>query len=248
MKKAIVILIFFVVTLGFIWGFISYNRSLSAMMNQEITEEMPFVNGEVKPETTVETPNGDVNQVESPVEMGQEKKDKIVPSIFGLTQLEAEKLLSEEGFLYQVYFEVKENTMVDTVFYQRPKPGDVVPGDEVIHFSVSQKIEEKPVTEEVKMPDLTGKSEREAKANLQSLGLEMRSRQVDSSKEKGTVVIQSENYGSLVKKGSTITVSISKGPVEVTPSPTLDGNPEGETVPSEGTEAPGIPESPSDGN
>ncbi len=71
-------------------------------------------------------------------------------------------------------------------------------------------------SEDLKVPDLTGQTVEEAKANLESLGLSLEEgdKVYDSEHEAGLIVSQSPDAEANVKKGRIITVSISKGAKE----------------------------------
>jgi serine/threonine-protein kinase len=84
-----------------------------------------------------------------------------------------------------------------------------------------------PVPRKVEMPDLLGKTEEEAVAELMRLNLAPNSLiMVDSDKPAGTVVTQSPESGTLVEEGTPVDLSFSLGPV-TTPDPTP--TPGGET-------------------
>ncbi len=243
MRKAMWIILFSVVTMGFIFGLITYQKSLSAMMEQEIKEELSFEKEEKDIETPVETPRDELEgkDIENE-EKDDEQAEKKVPTLYGLNQEEAEKLLKQEGFSYQVYLEEKKNTKVGEIFYQRPRPGELISSEETIHFSISKDmedstIEKAPVSKEVKVPDLKGLSENNAKTKVQSVGFIMKTTKIYSSKSKGTVISQSIASGTLAEKGSTITVTISLGLKEDTPeAPSPGPEPESPNPPVESPE------------
>lgn len=230
MKKSLIIIVFALVTVGFIVGMITYNKSLANMMNTVILEETPFEDNNIVTESPMnETP---VEVMEEEI-LGQEDKNsenevKEVPNLYGLSQEEAENLLNRQDFQYEVYLEEKAETNPGLIFYQRPKPKDMVSPDEIIHFSVSKvKVEENTASDKVSVPNVMGKYEADAKTKLESLGLNVRILKKYSVKAKGTVIAQSESSESKLERGSTVVLSISIGEEEkIQPKPESPKPPE----------------------
>lgn len=63
----------------------------------------------------------------------------------------------------------------------------------------------------IKMPNVVGKTESEAKKALEDLGLKVVVKTKESDKKKGTVISQSKNEGTSLKAGDEITITISSG-------------------------------------
>ena len=63
----------------------------------------------------------------------------------------------------------------------------------------------------IKMPNVVGKTEAEAKKTLEELGLKVVIKDKESDNKKGTVISQSKNEGTSLKKGDEITITISSG-------------------------------------
>jgi serine/threonine-protein kinase len=66
--------------------------------------------------------------------------------------------------------------------------------------------------EKVKVPNVIGISDAAAKVKLNRAGLEIDIEQVVNDKPKGTVISQNPSFGTKVKKGTTVSVSVSSGP------------------------------------
>lgn len=77
-----------------------------------------------------------------------------------------------------------------------------------------------PEKKKVKVPDLAGMKEREAKNRLGKRGLKYKVRRVEHSEKKGTVVAQSVRAGKQVAEGTKVTLTVSSGTAPVrTPAP-----------------------------
>ena len=63
----------------------------------------------------------------------------------------------------------------------------------------------------IKMPNVVGKTEEEAKKTLEDLGLKVVVRSRESDKKKGTVISQSVNEGTALKAGDEVAIAISTG-------------------------------------
>ena len=63
----------------------------------------------------------------------------------------------------------------------------------------------------IKMPNIVGKTEAEAKKTLEGLGLKVTVKRRESDKKEGTVISQSQNEGTILKAGDEVTITISLG-------------------------------------
>lgn len=208
-KKGAAILLFILVTLGFLYGFFSYNRRLSDMLNKEIVqgEVMEPGEGDKEPVTTapVETPG------EAPQEPAEEVKVK-VPDLEGLHQDEAVKVLKELNLVPEVHLEFVDDVEKGLVFYQRPLEDKLVPEGTVVSFSVSQGPYGSAAIKKVRMPALTGKTEAEAKAVLKSMNLFVKVVKNSSETVKaGQVISQSIPKGTEIDEASTVSLTVSLG-------------------------------------
>ena len=103
--------------------------------------------------------------------------------------------------------DIKEGNVVST----DPGPGTEVPEGETVVLKVSTG------PEDVKVPDLKGMSEAQARQELEKAGLNAGSNIEENSpdKDKGTVLKSKPKKGSTVKAGSTVDLVLSSGKVEV---------------------------------
>ena len=63
----------------------------------------------------------------------------------------------------------------------------------------------------VKMPNVVGKTEAEAKKTLENLGLKVTVKRRESDEEEGTVISQSQNEGTVLKAGDEVAIAVSLG-------------------------------------
>lgn len=137
-----------------------------------------------------------------------------VPSVVGMAEAEAKNALETVGFTVKV--ESEDTDTVDKGLVSRQSPegnAEASPGAEVtIYISTGM------ASGTVAMPDLRGKTESEAKAELKNVGLECGTVSETNSDtvDKGLVVTQSYNPGIAVSKGTSINITISAGPKTVT--------------------------------
>jgi beta-lactam-binding protein with PASTA domain/tRNA A-37 threonylcarbamoyl transferase component Bud32 len=152
-------------------------------------------------------------------------------SFVGQTLRETKLKLNAQGVTNIVVTEVFSNEPVDTVVEQTPSPGE-----EFNPALVSVKLSVSKGPEMVKMPNLVGMTEAEAKANINMLGLKLPADGITRDKSykqpKGRVIMQfpyKDNQE--VAPGSPITLVISDGlpaeagtiPVNVPVSPSVEG-------------------------
>lgn len=219
--KGIVIALFALVTIGFLFGFVSYNNKLQEALSKEIT--LTNINGNnyngnevLPPETPVETAVETI--VEEP-ETAILSLEVTVPHLYGMTRDEAEAKLEEVGLVGDANPEYKDDVEKDIVFWQTPYKNIVVKRGTTIHYSVSKgpvegSAEETSTGDKVKVPDLIGLSEEAAVAKLASLELGADAdfeRAYNNTTEKGYVYSQNYKIGALVDKGTTIGLRISLG-------------------------------------
>jgi eukaryotic-like serine/threonine-protein kinase len=128
-----------------------------------------------------------------------------VPDVVGHTVDEARDILARRGLSANV-FEVYSKEPVGQVVAQDPAPGEKVVKGSSIRINVSQG--QKPVG----VPSIVGKSFEQAAAVLSGTGFAVSRVDVDSDQPAGTVVSQDPPPGSAQPPGTTVTVSVSKGP------------------------------------
>ncbi|GHH70361.1 putative serine/threonine-protein kinase [Streptomyces sulfonofaciens] len=139
-----------------------------------------------------------------------------VPNVIGDSLDDARSELSDKKFDVEVKF--KESTQpVDQVLSQNPDPGTERESGSTVTLTVAK--EKKQVT----VPDVTGKTFEDAKAQLESNNLKVQRQDVESSSvEPGKVVQTSPAPNTQVDPGSTVTVQVAKAAQQVA-VPNLSG-------------------------
>ena len=216
-KKGIAILLFLLVSAGFLYGFISYNRRLSKMMNQEIEQAEASEEPLEEPDTAAEAIDPEEPGSTAEPEPGEEPVETetliSIPNIVGLSEEDAVKTLEDEGLVPEIHLEFIDGIEKGYVFYQRPPKNNEVPKGTVVSFSVSRGPYGSSGTAlKVKVPDLKGKTEAEAKDLLSSLKLNLRSVKVYSDTvNSGRIISQDLPSGREVDENSTVSVNVSLG-------------------------------------
>jgi serine/threonine-protein kinase len=150
------------------------------------------------------------NQVTIYVSQGPPKTT--VPDEKGRQSLEAVQDLNAANLKAKVV-PVASNQPADTVLAQDPKAGTRVKQGTVVRINISKGPQ--PVT----VPDLTGMQFDQASALLTQQGFQVARSDVDSTQPANSVLAQSPAPSSSAPKGSTVTLTVSKGP---TTSPVPD--------------------------
>jgi beta-lactam-binding protein with PASTA domain len=219
--RNLTIVIFTLVTVGFIFGFISYNKKINDALSKEIvqanikgeddeidvTPETPI---EVPAETAVETP---IEAPETPVNSGK----VVVPALYGMTKDDAKLKLEALGLVSDP--EVETTTEVDAgiVFWQTPYKGiEIEKGSKVSYSVAAGSTAEVPPAnaETAKIPNLIGLSEADAVSKLESLGFKADAnyeRKYNNDYDKGYVYSQNYKVDAEVAKGTVIGLRISLG-------------------------------------
>lgn len=213
-KKGAAILLFILVTLGFLYGFFSYNRRLNEMLQKEIVQGEVLEPSQGNEEPVIEIP------VESPVGGSEEPIEEevrvSVPDLLGLHRDEAEKLLKELKLVPEVHLEFVDDVDKDLVFYQRPTEDRLVLEGTVVSFSVSQGPYGSAAIRKVKMPALSGKTEAEAKSMLTNLNLFMKVvRSYSETVKTSQIISQSIPKGTEIDEASTVSITVSLGKEQV---------------------------------
>ncbi len=136
--------------------------------------------------------------------------DVIIPNVIGEEITEAENKLKSENLN-----PVINDTIFDTrypvgkIIIQTPKAGKIVKEGRKIYLVISGGISY------VETPKLIGKSLRDAKLNLERVGLKLgRIDEVPSNNPADMIIAQEIPPGTKIKKGEEINISISIGEVE----------------------------------
>jgi serine/threonine-protein kinase len=140
------------------------------------------------------------------IDVSSGKPEVRIPSVVGQSVEDAVAELTQAGLDAQVV-EVNSERDEGTVTAQAPSAGTVVVEGTRVRINVSSGP--KPVT----VPTVVGLPYEQAASELQRAGFGVARVDIDSELAAGIVVDQDPNGGSSSSKGSTITLSVSKGPV-----------------------------------
>jgi eukaryotic-like serine/threonine-protein kinase len=132
-----------------------------------------------------------------------------VPELVGESRDDAISELSARGLKRNVV-EVFSQEDEGTVVAQNPPPGTRVDVGSTVRINVSQGV--KPVG----VPSVVGETFESASSQLQAQGFAVARRDVDSDEPEGIVVRQDPAGGAQATRGSTVTLSVSRGPTEST--------------------------------
>src|SRR5262245_13973663 len=133
-----------------------------------------------------------------------------VPRVVGLSYEEAVDALNEVN-LEPRRVDVFSQKPVGQVTAQNPPAGDQVDEGTEVEVRVSKGVRE------VQVPDVLGQSESSARTELEAAGFEVTvTKGPSSDTAEGLVASQSPSAGSQAGQGSTVTITISTGPEQVT--------------------------------
>ena len=135
-----------------------------------------------------------------------------MPSVYNMTQKEAEELLTGKGLIVHVEYEKSDKVQQDHVIRQSVTEGTTVKrGDEITIVVCSGKAT-------VNIADVTGKTREEAESTLKKQGFKVTVLEnYDNEVPAGYVISQTPNAGTAQLPGSDVTIYVSKGkqPVSV---------------------------------
>jgi serine/threonine-protein kinase len=140
------------------------------------------------------------------IDVSAGKPEVTIPSVVGQSESDAVAELTRAGLDFQVV-EVNSERDQGTVTAQAPNAGLVVVEGTRVRINVSKGP--KPVT----VPNVIGLPYDQAATELRRAGFGVTRVDVDSDLVRGSVVDQDPNGGSESSKGTTVTVSVSKGPL-----------------------------------
>jgi serine/threonine-protein kinase len=129
----------------------------------------------------------------------------VVPAVKGYTLNQALSILSDAQLKPDTHY-VFSGTQQDTITAQLPKPGKTVLVGSKVRINISRGL--KPLD----VPSVVGEPYNSAYGALKGGGFVVVRQDVDSDKAAGMVVAQAPAPGASVPVGTTITVSVSKGP------------------------------------
>jgi eukaryotic-like serine/threonine-protein kinase len=134
------------------------------------------------------------------------KPQVVVPDVVGDSSNDAVAALTRKNLVADVH-KISSTQPADTVIAQDPKGGVKVTEKTKVRINVSSGP--KPIG----IPDVRGSSYDSAASQLQALGFAVARRDVDSNAAAAGIVIdQQPAGGSFASKGSTVTLTVSKGP------------------------------------
>jgi serine/threonine-protein kinase len=130
-----------------------------------------------------------------------------VPDVSGKSEEEASTILTDAGFKVDVKREYDDTVRSGRVIRQDPGPDQEIQEGSTVTIVVSRG------PPPVKIPDVTGRLTRDARATLEALGFHVEVTQ-DFSTEvpKGHVISTDPPSGEKAPKGSRVTLFVSKGP------------------------------------
>jgi serine/threonine protein kinase len=135
-------------------------------------------------------------------------KDVDVPDVTGKTAEAAMATLEDKNLTVSREFEFSNDVPSGQVIRQDPKAGKTVKEGTKVTIYVSQG------TESIKVTDVRGKSEADAKAALSDFDVTTTTEHSDTVSE-GNVISQSISGGQYAEKGASITIVVSSGPEQV---------------------------------
>ena len=134
-------------------------------------------------------------------------KEIIVPDVSGMSEDEAQKKLTDAGFKPISEFQYDDNVAEGNVISTTPAANSKAAKDTQVKMIVSKGAQKKTV------PDVRGKSEADARSEIQAAGLTVgsTSTQHDDSVAKGNVISQSVTPGKKVSAGTAVNLVLSSG-------------------------------------
>jgi serine/threonine-protein kinase len=139
-----------------------------------------------------------------------------VPLVTGLKLSTATKALNRRGLNVDSTSQHSASVPKGEVISSDPTDGTTVPKGSRVHLIVSSG------PQQVKVPDVTNIDSAAAHSELRNAGLSFTDSQQVSSQAKGTVISQNPAGGSTVAKGTSVNLTISKGP-DTANVPTVTG-------------------------
>jgi beta-lactam-binding protein with PASTA domain/predicted Ser/Thr protein kinase len=146
------------------------------------------------------------------------RKQVVVPNLVGQTSNDAVAKLTQLNLRYDIH-EIASSKPEGTVIAQKPDARSKVNEKTQVRINVSSGP--KPIG----VPDVRGSSFDSAASRLQALGFAVGRKDAESDQTAGTVIEQSPAAGTFSPKGSTITLTVSKGP-HTTGVPNVEGEDE----------------------
>lgn len=142
------------------------------------------------------------------VSAGEEESD--VPNVVGKTEEQAINVLSDNEFGYTREYTSSDDVEAGEVISQTPEAGESAAKGSKVTIYISTGKE----TKEVEVPSLLGCSKEDASAKLSNQGLKLgsTSEEYSNGTDQGKVISQSYSSGTKVQEGTSVDITISKGP------------------------------------
>lgn len=130
-----------------------------------------------------------------------------VPKVAGENKENAISMLSSAGLRAEIVEEYNDKIEAEIVIRQEPEPEAEVAKDSTVKIYVSLG------TDKVDVPNVIGKTEAEAKAEIEKQNLKVNVKYAeDSTKSDGVVLSQDVEGGSKIEKDATITITVNQLP------------------------------------
>lgn len=152
-----------------------------------------------------------------------------VPGLYGLTEDAAEAALEAEGYSLGKVTTEEDPAPEGTVIYQDPAEGTELEKGGRVNIVLSEG------EKEIDVPLVEGRTYDEARQILESAGFSVGTPSYEESDTYEKNVVITQDIKGKAKKGTVITLTLSKGKPEVTPPPDEPDNPD-------------VPDTPDDGN
>ena len=135
----------------------------------------------------------------------------IVPKVVGLKQEQADKLLSDKNLrIERIDYKWDKNQPEDIILSQTPGENSKLGENGAVHIVINKKEEKN-----VALPELKGLKLADAKKKLADLKLKLEIQEVDSDRDKDTILGMEPGNGSTVQEGSTVTLQVSNASKKV---------------------------------
>jgi beta-lactam-binding protein with PASTA domain/tRNA A-37 threonylcarbamoyl transferase component Bud32 len=134
----------------------------------------------------------------------------IIPDVKGASLADAERQLKDAGFRTQVSHEHSNKVKKDTVIGTDPPAGTKLERNQTVTISVSSG------PNLVQVPSVVGLNQDTADTQIRDAGLKPHFQKQESSQAQGQVIDQSPSGGTSVRRGTSVTVVVSKGLGDVT--------------------------------
>jgi eukaryotic-like serine/threonine-protein kinase len=133
-----------------------------------------------------------------------------VPNVIGRTSATASQILQNQGFEVQIDPAVNADVPRDQVFAQNPGAGQTADEGSTVHLRVSSGPGQAAV------PSVVGLPRNEAEQQLKDAGFKTKvAQEFSDSVPKGKVISTTPAVGTLIERGTTVTLTVSKGKEQV---------------------------------